>query len=168
MACSKIPRTSRGDVTAACLNIPVFHLLPLAFWYMHSNLLIRGSLAPGSCGWPYRQAGREHFTSSYTPLQIWVVGCGRGDAQWHGSFRSNVSSRLTDLRSSSFVLSTDAARADQMYKHAQIVKCIDILCLKHLETCQKLNTSIIGTQLKSLMNVSDINHIVAQFCVISW
>lgn len=81
----------KGDTRGACLNVPVLHLSPLAFRYAHLNLFIRGSLAPTSCGWPYRQTGREHFTSSHTHPQIWVVGCGQGDAQWDRSFRSNVS-----------------------------------------------------------------------------
>lgn len=75
----------------ACLNVPVLHLSLLGFRYTHLNLFIRASLASGSCGWPYRQTGREHFTSSHTHLQIWVVGRGQGDAQWDRSFRYNVS-----------------------------------------------------------------------------
>lgn len=84
-------RVFKGDTSGARLNVPVLHLSPLAFRYAHLNLFIRGSLAPVSCGWPYRQTGREHLTASHTHLQISVVGCGQGDAQCDRSFRSNVS-----------------------------------------------------------------------------
>lgn len=61
---------------------------PLAFRYAHSNLFMQGSPAPPFCQWPYRQTGREHFTSSHTRARFWVVGGGLGEAQRDGSFRS--------------------------------------------------------------------------------